>query len=145
MEEVRFVASPRMRNVARKEAPQNETAKGKAAKKRCTSGGASKSCTFVFNFRQRSLKPNQSAHAGGPNWHETCSYPPTSPRSAVLYNNIFFHRQRACLIAPFIREEARFRSASPFPPLSLSVFATTRCAAWRGERENSGLGGSDVE
>lgn len=27
--------------------------------------------------------------------------------SAVLYNNIFFHRQRACLIAPFIREEAR--------------------------------------
>lgn len=131
-----------MRNVARKEATQNETAKGKAAKKRCTSGGASKSCTFVFNFRQRSLKPNQSAHAGGPNWHETCSYPPTSPRSAVLYNNIFFHRQRACLIAPFIREEARFRSAS-LPPVPTTVAVCLRhhtlCSLARGTRKLGAL------
>lgn len=127
-----------MRNVARKEATQNETAKGKAAKKRCTSGGASKSCTFVFNFRQRSLKPNQSTRAGGPNWHETCSYPPTSPRSAVLYNNIFFHRQRACLIAPFIREEARLRSAS-LPPVPTAVAVCLRhhtlCSLARGTRK----------
>lgn len=109
--------------------------KRKSSEKKMHEWWRIKSCTFVFNFRQRSLKPNQSARAGGPNWHETCSYPPTSPRSAVLYNNIFFHRQRACLIAPFIREEARLRSAS-LPPVPTAVAVCLRhhtlCSLARG-------------
>lgn len=79
-----------------------------------------KSCTFVFNFPQRSLKPNQSDCIGGQNWHVTHSSPPTSRCSVVLWNNIFSHRQRTCLITPFIRDEARLRSAS-LPPVLTAV------------------------
>lgn len=92
----------------------------KGLKREIHEGWRIKRCTFVFTFLQRSLKPNQSNRAEGQNWHVARAPPPTSPCSAVLYNNIFFHRRRTCLITLFIRDEARLRSTA-LPPFLTAV------------------------
>ena len=92
----------------------------KGLKREIHEGWRIKRCTFVFTFLQRSLKPNQSNRIEGQNWHVARAPPPTSPCSAVLYNNIFFHRRRTCLIALFIRDEARLRSTA-LPPFLTAV------------------------
>lgn len=119
-EECRFPLSESSRGNFKQKKRRRRGELKKGLKREIHEGWRIKRCTFVFTFLQRSLKPNQSNRTEGQNWHVARAPPPTSPCSAVLYNNIFFHRRRTCLITLFIRDEARLRSTA-LPPFLTAV------------------------
>lgn len=119
------------RRINAKKSVSNKSWKSK--KRKIHKGLCIKSCTFVSNYLHRSPKPNQSNRIEGQNWHMKYGFPPTSPCSSVLYNNIFFHRQRTCLIGPFITVKVCLRSAShPPPPTAIAVCPSPLSQAVRG-------------
>ena len=97
-------------------------------------GVAHQKLRICFQFPTMISENNQSNCTRGQNWQVTRPFPLTSPHSAVLKNNIFFYRKKTCLINPFIRDDARLRSAS-LPAFLTAVTicpSLPPCAVWRG-------------